>query len=244
MLAQVRGGPGRFRAVSAAAMQSRRRIAGVEMSSSGSRALTPARSPFADEIREIHSALSELRTGAVADYIPQLGMADPDLFGIAIATVDGAVHTVGDVHQPFTIQSISKAFVYGLALEDHGRDAVLEHVGVEPTGDAFNSIMIDEASLPSLQPDGQRGRDRHHRAGRRRRRRRAPGAPARVPLALRRARPRGGRGGVRIRAQHRRPQPRDRVPDAHVRDRRRRGRGARPLLPPVLPAASTAPTSP
>ena len=45
---------------------------------------------------------------------------------------------------PFALQSLAKVFVYGLALEDHGREHVLEHVGVEPSGDAFNSIDFDE----------------------------------------------------------------------------------------------------
>ena len=59
---------------------------------------------------------------------------------------------VGDCLQAFTIQSISKPFVYGLALEDHGRDHVLKKVGVEPTGDAFNSIEFDERSNRPFNP--------------------------------------------------------------------------------------------
>jgi glutaminase len=81
--------------------------------------------------------------GKPAAYIPELAKVDPSLCGIAIATVDGAIHGVGDWGHPFTIQSISKAFVYGHALQVHGRAAVLEKVGVEPTGESFNSILLD-----------------------------------------------------------------------------------------------------
>ena len=81
--------------------------------------------------------------GKPAAYIPELAKVDPSLCGIAIATVDGAIHGVGDWRHPFTIQSISKAFVYGHALQIHGRDAVLAKVGVEPTGESFNSILLD-----------------------------------------------------------------------------------------------------
>lgn len=109
-------------------------------------------SPFAEEIRDIHREVSGLTGGQVADYIPQLGVADPALFGISVATVDGAVHSVGDAEVPFTIQSISKPFSYLLALEDHGREEVLRRVGVEPTGDAFNSILIDEVSRRPFNP--------------------------------------------------------------------------------------------
>jgi glutaminase len=67
--------------------------------------------------------------------------------------VDGQVYEVGDYEQLFTIQSISKAFVYGLALEEHGRDYVLTKVGVEPTGDAFNSIIqLEESSKRPYNP--------------------------------------------------------------------------------------------
>jgi glutaminase len=91
--------------------------------------------------------LAEIRPitrGKPATYIPELAHADPALCGIAIATVDGALHGVGDWRHPFTIQSISKAFVYGHALQVHGREAVLKKVGVEPTGESFNSILLDE----------------------------------------------------------------------------------------------------
>jgi glutaminase len=83
------------------------------------------------------------RNGAPANYIPELAVVDPDRFGIAVATVDGKLFTAGDTDHSFTIQSVSKAFVYCLALELAGRDAVLERVGVEPSGDAFNAIVFD-----------------------------------------------------------------------------------------------------
>ncbi|MGQ9897105.1 MAG: glutaminase A [Acidobacteriota bacterium] len=98
-------------------------------------------------LNDLHLKYKSLRDGRVADYIPQLAKVSPDLFGICIATVDGQIFEVGDYDYLFTIQSISKPFVYGLALEDYGRDYVRTRVGVEPTGDAFNSIIkLDERS--------------------------------------------------------------------------------------------------
>ena len=79
--------------------------------------------------------------GRVADYIPELATADPELLAVAGCGVDGVVHALGDSDHEFTIQSISKPFVYALALADHGAEAVHRRVGVEPTGDAFNSII-------------------------------------------------------------------------------------------------------
>jgi glutaminase len=81
--------------------------------------------------------------GEVASYIPELAIADPDRFGIALAMIDGSLWTCGESEFEFTIQSISKAFSYCLALELLGRDEVYRHVGVEPSGDAFNAIIFD-----------------------------------------------------------------------------------------------------
>ncbi len=103
----------------------------------------PALQAALEELRARHAGLTE---GVVASYIPELAKADPGWFGIAVATVDGKVHGVGDDERPFTIQSISKLMAYGLALEDHGRDEVLARVDVEPTGDAFDSIIKLQAA--------------------------------------------------------------------------------------------------
>ena len=100
-------------------------------------------SPVIDSLRQLHQTHASCTEGKVATYIPELAKADPNWFSICLVTVNGAVYEVGDSAQPFTIQSISKPFVYGLALEDNGRGPVLEKVGVEPTGDAFNSISLD-----------------------------------------------------------------------------------------------------
>jgi glutaminase len=99
--------------------------------------------PLLSTLQAIHAELASNVNGEVATYIPELGLANPDHFGIAITTVDGHSYGVGNWDVPFTIQSISKPFVYGLALDDAGVDAVLERVGVEPSGDAFNAISLE-----------------------------------------------------------------------------------------------------
>lgn len=101
-------------------------------------------SPIAARLSAVHERHRDNTAGAVADYIPELAKVDPDQFGIAIAMVDGQVYEIGDSRAEFTIQSVSKAFTFGLALRDHGRDHLLGRVGVEPTGDPFNSIVLDE----------------------------------------------------------------------------------------------------
>lgn len=103
-------------------------------------------------LERLHAGIEGNRDGHVADYIPELGKADPDRFGIALTTADGQVYSVGDAETPFTIQSISKPFMYGHALETHGVDAVRRTVGVEPTGDAFNSIVLDEINNRPFNP--------------------------------------------------------------------------------------------
>jgi glutaminase len=106
-----------------------------------------AEHPFQTFLDDLYEQYKDLDAGQVASYIPELARANPHHFSICVATVDGRVFTVGDASQLFTIQSISKVFVYGLALEDHGRNAVLRKVGVEPTGDPFNSIIrLDDDS--------------------------------------------------------------------------------------------------
>ncbi len=77
---------------------------------------------------------------------PHRQLFQQPLFSICIVTIDGQIYKVGDFEQLFTIQSISQVFVYGQALEDHGRDYVLTRVGVEPTGEAFNAIILDKQS--------------------------------------------------------------------------------------------------
>lgn len=98
-------------------------------------------------LEALHQTYQQQDAGKLACYIPELCKADPNWFAISIMTVDGQTFEVGDCQQTFTIQSISKVFVYGMALADHGRDALLAKVGVEPTGDPFNSLIrLDEDS--------------------------------------------------------------------------------------------------
>ncbi len=94
-------------------------------------------------LHEIYQVLADDLRGKLADYIPELAMVDPDRFGIAVAMADGHVYEVGDTGVPFSIQSVSKPLVYGMALRDNGMEHVIRKIGVEPSGEAFNSIVFD-----------------------------------------------------------------------------------------------------
>jgi glutaminase len=109
-------------------------------------------SPIQDYLDRLHRDLAAVHDGQVASYIPELATVDPRRFGIAIATVDGRVYEAGDTRQPFTIQSISKPLVYGVALEDRGMEQVRRTVGVEPSGDAFNSISLEPVTGRPMNP--------------------------------------------------------------------------------------------
>ena len=87
---------------------------------------------------------AEIERGTVATYIPELAKVDPARFGIAVVTADGAIHAAGDADAPFSIQSVSKVFALSMALERVG-EALWQRVGVEPSGDPFNSIVQLEA---------------------------------------------------------------------------------------------------
>lgn len=117
----------------------------------GSRRPTVA-SPLAGYLTGSHDRHRRADDGAVATYIPELGRADPAWFGVAAVTLDGRVHQVGDAGIPFTIQSISKPLTYGMVLDDLGEDAVRARIGVEPTGEAFNSITLAPGSGMPLNP--------------------------------------------------------------------------------------------
>lgn len=109
-------------------------------------------SPILEFLQRLHQRYATLDEGLIADYIPELAKADPSSFGICIATRDGHLYEAGDSRLPFTIQSISKALVYGLALQDWGEDYILARVGVEPSGDAFNAISLHPGTGAPLNP--------------------------------------------------------------------------------------------
>ncbi len=104
------------------------------------------KSPIPDYLREVLHTCAGVQGGDVADYIEELSLIPADLFAIAVCTVDGHLYHVGDVETPFTMQSISKPFTYALALQDQGLERVLERVDVEPSGEAYNEISLEQES--------------------------------------------------------------------------------------------------
>jgi glutaminase len=115
---------------------------------------------IAQRVEELYRRHLQVPEGAVVKYyVPGRGYhpptdpgSQPDRFGICLSTLSGATYQAGDWDVPFPLQSISKVFVYGMALADRGRDQVLHAVGVEPSGDAFNSLAFDEHNNRPFNP--------------------------------------------------------------------------------------------
>ena len=138
----------------------RRQVSGGQMSAHES---TPADTkaqvstgalPDLGEVLELigaaHNSYREVRDGAVADYIPALAQASPDLFGIAVVGVRGRVAGVGDDTHPFTIQSVVKPFLFALVCEALGHKEVRQRLGVNATGLPFDSVMAVELAADGL----------------------------------------------------------------------------------------------
>src|SRR3954454_13041463 len=114
----------------------------------GPAAWTSSKPPLLRFLNACHADFATETDGAVANYIPELGKANPAHFGISLATLDGHVYEVGDTQVPFTIQSMSKPFVFALALDTLGAPRVESVIGVEPSGDPFNSIRLNAENHP------------------------------------------------------------------------------------------------
>ena len=112
----------------------------------------------ADPQAAVNTAFNQFKTlkeGKNADYIPALAKVDPNLFGIALVTVDGKVYTAGDIKTEVSIQSISKVFTMAQVIQEQGLDAIEKRIGVDATG---------ARSTPSSPSKASRRR-RHRRAG-------------------------------------------------------------------------------
>ena len=106
---------------------------------------------FAQSAAEIDAALKaaynkykDLKEGANADYIPALAKVDSNIYGIALVTTDGKVYTTGDITSEVSIQSISKVFTMAKVIEESGPQAIPDNMGVDATGQVFNSIVAVE----------------------------------------------------------------------------------------------------
>lgn len=102
--------------------------------------------PVRHALESVLDAVRDRTDGEVASYIPELAKVEPEQLGAALASTHGVVHEAGDVEAEFTIQSVSKPFVFALAVDALGLHEVRKHVDLEPSGEPFNAISLDEAS--------------------------------------------------------------------------------------------------
>ena len=109
----------------------------------------PDWSRFCDDIDAIYDDIkANVHSGKNASYIPILEEADPRYFGISVCTVDGQRYDVGDTGIDFSIQSCVKPLMYAVAIEDIGLERVHKHVGIEPSGLAFNEVSLNDDAVP------------------------------------------------------------------------------------------------
>jgi glutaminase len=98
-------------------------------------------------ITEAYERYKSLDEGEVADYIPALARTPPELFGVCVVGIDGHVFAVGDAAHQFSIQSISKPFVFALVCQAVGSEKARRKIGVNSTGLPFNSVMAVELNV-------------------------------------------------------------------------------------------------
>uniref|UniRef100_A0A8D0CJM0 glutaminase n=1 Tax=Scleropages formosus TaxID=113540 RepID=A0A8D0CJM0_SCLFO len=99
---------------------------------------------FASHVDKLYESAKNLSGGQVADYIPQLAKFSPELWAVALCTVDGQRHTVGDTKVPFCLQSCVKPLKYAIAVHDHSTEYVHRFIGKEPSGLRFNKLFLNE----------------------------------------------------------------------------------------------------
>src|SRR6476620_6675040 len=112
----------------------------------------PSSDVFQGLVNEAHAKFKDVKEGKNADYIPYLAKVDSNLFGIVVVTAKGEVYAAGDTEYAFAIESISKPFTMALVMQEHGEEAVLKKIGVEPTGMPFNSVMAVEIHKSAVNP--------------------------------------------------------------------------------------------
>jgi glutaminase len=104
----------------------------------------PSGSEIQTAVNNAYAKYKGLQEGKNADYIPALAMVDPNLFGITVVTTDGKAYSAGDTKSEVSMQSISKVFTLAEVLKESGGSAVEENIGVDSTGQVFNSINAIE----------------------------------------------------------------------------------------------------
>jgi glutaminase len=100
------------------------------------------------DFQEMFEATAKNETGKVADYIPQLARVPANHFGVAVCTIDGQRHSIGDTEIDFSVQSCTKPINYCIALEEHGEDVFHRTVGREPSGRGFNELTLNKDNKP------------------------------------------------------------------------------------------------
>jgi glutaminase len=103
---------------------------------------------FCQDIQEIFDATAKLEGGKVANYIPQLARVSPEHFGVALCTIDGQRHSIGDTEHDFSVQSCTKPINYCIALEELGEETFHRTVGREPSGRGFNELTLNKDNKP------------------------------------------------------------------------------------------------
>jgi glutaminase len=99
-----------------------------------------------------YSRVRKVTEGKNADYIPALAKVNPNFFGIAVMTVDGQLITAGDADELFSIQSVSKPFIFGRLLTEMTPEEAEKKIGVNATGQPFNSLIAVELNKEEKRP--------------------------------------------------------------------------------------------